>query len=380
MKKSTLCLFFSALTLMLLSSAAFAELAYIDPVTNQGVLDQVSQKFFNKAKSWHTALESAAIRLFWTLVLISMVWTFGMMALRKADIGDFFAEFTRFIIFTGFFFWLLTNAVSGQNIAGSIIESMQMLGNQASGQTGTGHGNIIDVGFQIFRLGYNNLNILSPIDSTLAIILSLIILVLLAVVAVNMLLLLISSWVLLYAGIFLLGFGGARWTTDFAINYFKTVLGIGIQLLVMTLIVGIGSDFLTNYYGKMSKTIMNFEELGVMLIFAVAFYFLVSKLPPMLAGIITGSSINAGGVGNYSGGQVVGAAAATMAVASMGATYLAEGARQMAAASSTAADAAKSINTSGGTPFATPNPDGSAQTVSHDPWEVPDDHLTRKPK
>ena len=86
MKKSTLCLFFSALTLMLLSSAAFAELAYIDPVTNQGVLDQVSQKFFNKAKSWHTALESAAIRLFWTLVLISMVWTFGMMALRKADI------------------------------------------------------------------------------------------------------------------------------------------------------------------------------------------------------------------------------------------------------------------------------------------------------
>ena len=380
MKKSTLCLFFSALTLMLLSSGAFAELAYIDPVTNQGVLDQVSQKFFNKAKSWHTALESAAIRLFWTLVLISMVWTFGMMALRKADIGDFFAEFTRFIIFTGFFFWLLTNAVSGQNIAGSIIESMQMLGNQASGQTGTGHGNIIDVGFQIFRLGYNNLNILSPIDSTLAIILSLIILVLLAVVAVNMLLLLISSWVLLYAGIFLLGFGGARWTTDFAINYFKTVLGIGIQLLVMTLIVGIGSDFLTNYYGKMSKTIMNFEELGVMLIFVIAFYVLISKLPSMLAGIITGSSINAGGVGNYSGGQIVGATAATMAVASMGATYLAEGARQMAAASSTAADAAKSINTSGGTPFATPNPDGSAQTVSHDPWEVPDDHLTRKPK
>lgn len=313
-------------------------------------------------------------------MLISMVWTFGMMALRKADIGDFFAEFTRFIIFTGFFFWLLTNAVSGQNIAGSIIESMQMLGNKASGGTGTGHGNIMNIAFQIWEKFLQNASVWNPIDSLIAFVLSLIIVIILTVVAVNMLLLLISSWVLLYAGIFFLGFGGARWTTDFAINYYKTVLGIGIQLLAMTLIVGIGGDFLTNYYGKMSKTIMNFEELGVMLIFAVAFYFLVSKLPPMLAGIITGSSINAGGVGNYSGGQVVGAAAATMAVASMGATYLAEGARQMAAASSTAADAAKSINTSGGTPFATPNPDGSAQTVSHDPWEVPDDHLTRKPK
>lgn len=380
MNKSTLCLLFSALGLMLLSTAAFAELAYIDPVTNQSIFDQVAQKFLIKAKGWHAILEGAAIRLFWTLVLISMVWTFGMMALRKADIGDFFAEFTRFIIFTGFFFWLLTNAVSGQNIAGSIIESMQMLGNKASGGTGTGHGNIMNIAFQIWEKFLQNASVWNPIDSLIAFVLSLIIVIILTVVAVNMLLLLISSWVLLYAGIFFLGFGGARWTTDFAINYYKTVLGIGIQLLAMTLIVGIGSDFLTNYYGKMSKTIMNFEELGVMLIFAVAFYFLVSKLPPMLAGIITGSSINAGGVGNYSGGQVVGAAAATMAAASMGATYLAEGARQMAAASSTAADAAKSINTSGGTPFATPNSDGSAQTVSHDPWEVPDDHLTRKPK
>lgn len=380
MNKSRLILFFSALGLMLLSTITVAELAYIDPATNQSVLDQVAQKFLTKAKGWHTILESVAIRLFWTLVLISMVWTFGMMALRKADIGEFFAELTRFIIFTGFFFWLLTNAVSGHNIAGSIITSMQILGNQASGQTGSGHGNIIEVGIKMWHLFLQNMSFWSPIDSFIAFVLTLIIVIILTVIAVNMLLLLISSWVLLYAGIFFLGFGGARWTTDFAINYYKTVLGIGIQLLVMTLIVGIGSDFLTNYYGKMSKTIMNFEELGVMLIFAVAFYFLVSKLPPMIAGIITGSSINAGGVGNYSGGQVVGAAAATMAVASMGATYLAEGARQMAAASSTAAGAAESINTSGGTPFATPNSDGSAQTVSHDPWEVPDDHLTRKPK
>ena len=149
MNKSNLCLLFSALGLMLLSTAAFAELAYIDPVTNQSIFDQVAQKFLIKAKGWHAILEGAAIRLFWTLVLISMVWTFGMMVLRKADIGDFFAEFTRFIIFTGFFFWLLTNAVSGQNIAGSIIESMQMLGNKASGGTGTGHGNIMNIAFQI---------------------------------------------------------------------------------------------------------------------------------------------------------------------------------------------------------------------------------------
>jgi len=109
------------LFLMCFSAGAYAELSYIDPATNQSVLDQVVQKFGNKVKSWQSIIQSAAERLFWTLVLISMVWTFGMMLLRKADIGDFFAEFTRFIIFTGFYFWLLTNAVSGHNIAGTII-------------------------------------------------------------------------------------------------------------------------------------------------------------------------------------------------------------------------------------------------------------------
>ena len=124
----------------------------------------------------------------------------------------------------------------------------------------------MNVGYAIWQQAIDNLSIWNPLDALLAAIMSLIILIILAVIAVNMLLLLISSWVLLYAGIFFLGFGGARWTTDIAINYFKTVLGVGVQLLVMILIVGIGNDLLTNFYAQMGKNLLNFEELGVMLI------------------------------------------------------------------------------------------------------------------
>lgn len=314
------------ISLILFSTSAFAELAYIDPATNQNILDQVISKFGEKVRSWQAVIQGAAESLFWTLVLISMVWTFGMMILRKADIGDFFAEFTRFIIFTGFYFWLLTNAVSGLNVAGTIISSMQLLGNQASGLTGSSHGNVMEIGYSIWQQAIDNLSFWDPLDGLVAVIISLIILIILAVIAVNMLLLLISSWVLLYAGIFFLGFGGARWTTDIAINYFKTVLGIGIQLLVMTLIVGIGSDLLTSFYGKMGKNLLNFEELGVMLIFAVSFYVLISKLPPLLSGIITGSSIGSvGGIGSYSGGQVVSTGATAAAAGTMGVSVAARG-------------------------------------------------------
>ena len=313
-----------AFVLLGFSSAAFAELAYIDPVTSQSVLDQVVEKFHGKVKTWQNVIQGAAERLFWTLVLISMVWTFGMMLLRRADIGEFFAEFTRFIIFTGFFFWLLTNAVSGHNIAGTIISSMQQLGNSAAGLPGnTSHTSVMNIGILIWNQATSNLTVLQPIDSLIALIVSLAILVIIAVIAVNMLLLLISAWVLLYAGIFLLGFGGARWTTDIAINYFKTVLGVGLQLFVMLLIVGIGSDLLSSFYTKMGKNILNYEELAVMLIFTIALWVLISRLPPLISGIVTGSSIGStAGIGSYSAGGLVAAAGTTAAITAYGVSAL----------------------------------------------------------
>ena len=312
------------IVLVFFSANAYAELSYIDPGTNQSVLDQVVSKFQGKVKSWQSVIQGAAERLFWTLVLISMVWTFGMMLLRRADIGEFFAEFTRFIIFTGFFFWLLTNAVSGQNIAGTIIDSMQQLGGTAAGLPGgANHASIVDTGILIWHQAMNNMNILDPIDSLVGLILSLGILIILAVIAVNMLLLLIASWVLLYAGIFLLGFGGARWTTDIAINYFKTVLGVGIQLFVMLLIIGIGSDLLTSFYSKMGKNVLNYEELAVMLVFTIALWVLISKLPPLISGIVTGSSIGStAGIGSYSAGGLVAAAGTTAAITAYGLSAL----------------------------------------------------------
>ena len=82
--------------ILFLSGKASAELAYIDPATHLSVLDQVTSMFAGKVKSWQNIIQSAAERLFWTLVLISMVWTFGMMLLRKADIGDFFCRIHTF--------------------------------------------------------------------------------------------------------------------------------------------------------------------------------------------------------------------------------------------------------------------------------------------
>ncbi|WP_407290576.1 type IV secretion system protein [Klebsiella quasipneumoniae] len=66
---------------------------------------------------------------------------------------------------------------------------------------------------------------------------------------------------LVYGGIFFLGFGGSRWTSDMAINFFKTVLST-VRSLCHGPIIGIGKSILDSYYTGMSSSI-SLKEMGV---------------------------------------------------------------------------------------------------------------------
>jgi len=289
-------------------------------ISNVGILDDVLRRYSMAASAWGTVITAHASWLFWTLALISMVWTFGMMILRKADIGEFFAEFIRFIVFTGFFWWLLIN---GPRFANSIIDSLRQIGSSASGTGGaiTPSG-IVDIGFDIFGKVYDNSSGWTPVDSTVGIIISLIILVVLALVAVNMLVLLISGWMLAYAGIFFLGFGGSRWTSDMAISYFKTVLSVAAQLFTMVLLVGIGKSFIDQYYTNMDPSYADMKELGIMLIVSVVLLALVNKLPPLIGQIPMGGGTGAIGNGFGAGAAMGAASMATLAAGMAGAAAM----------------------------------------------------------
>jgi type IV secretion system protein VirB6/type IV secretion system protein TrbL len=296
-------------------------------IDSTGVFDNVLARYQAAAAGWAGYITGRATWLFWTLVVISMVWTFGMMALRKADIGEFFAEFVRFTIFTGFFWWLLTN---GPNFASSIYASLRQVGSSASGLPNTlSPSGIVDIGFDIFYKVLDQSSVWSPVDSFVGILLATTILVVLALVGVNMLLLLASGWILAYAGVFFLGFGGSRWTSDMAINYYKTVLGVAAQLMTMVLLVGIGKTFLDDYYAQMSVGI-NLKEMGVMMIVVIILLMLVNKVPGLISGVITGASVGHAGIGNFGAGAAVGAAGVAAAAAATGGAMIAAGAANAA--------------------------------------------------
>ncbi len=306
-------------------------------IDGQGILDDVQNQFQTSALAWAKTLTARASWLFWVLALISMVWTHGMLLFRKADIAEFYGEFIRFIMFTGFFWWLLIN---GPQMAHDIISSMQTIGNTASGISGTTPSRIVDVGFKIFNTVVQQSSIASPIMSTAGIIMAIIVIVMLALIAANMLILLVTGWILAYAGVFYLGFGGCRWTSDIAISYFKTVLNIGVQLMTMVLLVGIGQQFINAYYAQMDAN-MNLNDMASMLVAAIVLLVLVNKIPPMIGHIAQGGGFGAGSVIAAAGAAGAAAAlAGSAAVAS--AANIAGGAQAVIAAAKLASQDASS--------------------------------------
>ena len=87
-----------------------------------GVVDTILGKYQNAGQAWVGALKNAATWMFWILATISLSWTCISMAIKQAEMGEFFAELCRFIMFTGLFFWLLTN---GPEFANDIINSLR---------------------------------------------------------------------------------------------------------------------------------------------------------------------------------------------------------------------------------------------------------------
>lgn len=321
----------SRIVLVLLALLSISAYAAGPGATSDDLLDSVLTKFSSVVSTWGTVITARATWLFWLLATVSMVYTFGTMALRKADLGEFFAEFIKFTLFTGLFWWLLLN---GPQFATDIMMSMRQIGAEASGYPRVlAPSGIVDIGFDIFYKVVDKSLVWRPIDGLFGLLLSVAILVVFALIGANMLLLLVSSWIFAYAGVFILGFGGSRWTSEMAVGYFRSVLNIGLQLMTMILLVGIGKSFVDQYYAAMSSGI-TLKELGVMTVVAAVLLFLVAKVPPQIGALAGGTTGDLGS--NFGIGAAVGAAA-------MGAAAIGSAGSMLAAAAASGLGGAQAL-------------------------------------
>jgi type IV secretion system protein TrbL len=313
----------------LILSAVLPTNGALAAIPDSGVFDSVMDKYQSSAASWEKSIKKHAYQLFWGLTLISMVWTFGILALKKSDISDFFVELIRFLGFTGFYLWLLDN---GPQLAMAFINSLKGIAGEAANVQGLEPVGILNTGLEFFQkiVDVTDFSLGAMSQAIISMMIGLVILFLFGLIAVNMMLLNIAGWILAYAGIFFLGFGGSRWTSDIAIAFYKCVLMVGAQLMTMMLVVGIGQSFIADLINLMSAEVV-MKELGVILIATLVLYSLANKVPLMVSSIVTGH-IHTGHIGQAGVGALLAGAATAFAIANQAAQAAISTAQSMAGA------------------------------------------------
>jgi type IV secretion system protein TrbL len=291
------------------------------------VVDTILGKYKSAGATWEGAIKQAATAIFWILATISLSWTCISMAVKRAEMGELFAEICRFILVTGLFFWLLTN---GATFANNVISSLWKIGGDASGTGNSFYpGDLITLSMQVFQQTLQHVNFLQPESIVAPIIIAIIILVVCALIAVNMILLLCAAWVVVYAGLIFLGFGGCRWTSDMAINYYRTILGVGVSLMTMQLIIGIGIQYLKDLVAATGQD-LDAGSLAIIMVACIILAVIAHKLPQMVAGMAVGGGHN-GAVGSLGimtllGATIAGTSLARGAAMASGAGAVSEGA------------------------------------------------------
>ena len=263
---------------------------------NSNTIDQTMTAFENATQEWKSVFLKYAEELFWILAPIGMVWRFGQIALKGEGLTEALAELVRFTIFIGFYYWLLEN---GTQIAQAIVHSMEkMAGTAAHTSQGLDASSILNLGLSTLGdILYNNYKIFSlneghDFGAVFDVALGIFFACLCAVIAIYVLLAVLAVWFLMYVGIFILGFGSTSWTSDMAINYFRTVLAASIRLATIILIVGVCQNVIETIAQKMQAGIAyssnNFMMMTELIISALMMYLLIKTIPDLLASLAKG--------------------------------------------------------------------------------------------
>lgn len=303
---------FICLILLFFSNDVFA--------SSDGILDDVTEKFKRHLNPWYQAIMPAVARLFWVLVLISMVFQFGFMLYDGLDLHKLFGSFLRLIIVSGLLYWILLN---GPKIMMAIINSFTKLGGTLATSAGineaAGASKIMELGLNTAAnlIAHGNPGFMPSVSAgILSVTAALLVLIIFSIVAVNITIEYIVTWCVIYIGVISLGFGGLFITRDWAIAYIKMTIAQGLKLLTIFAIIAVSYDIINGYLSTITNN--GYSDIGNMckiLVYAIIMLFLIQRVPNVVASLVGGpTNTNMSIVGSVAAGVGIGKSLGTNTV------------------------------------------------------------------
>ena len=310
MKRSAWLALVVAAVVILISTDASAA---FDP---NNVLDKIVTTYRDKASSWESTLKGSATSLFWILAAIEFTWAAARLAVKGADLSEWVAEVVNQIMVIGLFLALMNHSAEW---AQDIVDSFRTAGNNASaaagGSTNLAPSNVFDVGVQVASKVMEKASMWEPADSVGLLISALVVVVCFGLIAAFMVLVLVESYIVIYAGVLMMGFGASRFTREYTISFFKYAVSVGAKLFVMQLLIGLGESMIKDWLQNFDNT--RNTDIFVMVGASIVMLALTKTIPDLVQGLVNGVSMSAaaaitGAAGAF--GSAVGNAAVTARV------------------------------------------------------------------
>lgn len=278
--------------------------AQMDP---SATVSRIVHLFKDNAAQWEPVLRNYALGLFWALAGIEFTWSAIRLALRNADFSEFLAELLNRVLYIGFFLTLLLHS---SEWAGAIVQSFRT----AADAAGAGHAihpaNILDIALQITTKLLHSVTIMNPQHAIVCSLCAVAILICFGLMAANMIEALIESYIVISAGVFMMGFGGSSWTSEYAKKMLIYAISVGVKLFILQLIMGLGEKLVSQLAEEFNGA--NLDDALVMVGVAVIMWIVSLNIPNKVQGLINGTSFGQGGM---LAGAITAAAAAGASMA-----------------------------------------------------------------
>jgi type IV secretion system protein TrbL len=261
------------------------------------VFDDVRAAYDTASSQWLNRLLPVAQHTFAALAVVELALSALLWGLRRSSVEDICAGFLLKFLILSFCYSLITFFPFW---VPAITHGFETAGQIASGSTSVNPTEVLEDGEQIsldLLLTANDFGLFTQFASgvtTTA--LAFLVWLAFAMIAVQLLLVLIETYVVLSAGILFLGFAGFRATAPLADNYLLYAVRVGIKIFLLYVLVGVGTTLVPHW-----KTLAvgassaggypaSLKPAYEVVAGALTFLFLVWRIPGAAASNLTGNA------------------------------------------------------------------------------------------
>ncbi|EAJ0539767.1 P-type conjugative transfer protein TrbL [Campylobacter jejuni] len=257
----------------------------------------------NGLLSWTPLIKTACLWVFWTLVAIDLIWTFGLKALSGFEFGEFLTTLIKKIIYIGIFLFLF-NTDQWLQI---IFNSFSQLATNVNNGIDVKPNNIISTAIDVVITILQSASIFSPVQSFFIAISGIIILISFLLMAIDLLIVYLKFFLMNVIVFFALALGGLNHFKQIGLNPIMTAIKVGVELFMIQGLMGICFTMIGAIANEINQNI-TIENILIALVTPVIFCMITKMIPGIIEAVFNGSI-----------GESAGAAAGFRAVATMAA-------------------------------------------------------------